>query len=140
MKNLQFKQLPYQTEAVEAVVDCFAGQPKLSASSYRIDPGKEIDVSGQRRTDILQDGFKNNDLMLKPPQILTNVQDVADATFELFQRPWHGSPTFTYSLGWFRSGAKMKWVVEDGTSGGTTELGAARGATNHRCNQISGRS
>ena len=30
MKNLKFKQLPYQTEAVEAVVDCFAGQPKLS--------------------------------------------------------------------------------------------------------------
>jgi len=38
MKNLKFKQLPYQTEAV---VDCFAGQPKLSALSYRIDPGRE---------------------------------------------------------------------------------------------------
>ncbi|MDQ7074860.1 MAG: DEAD/DEAH box helicase family protein [Gammaproteobacteria bacterium] len=76
MKNLQFKQLPYQTEAVEAVVDCFAGQPKLSALSYRIDPGKEVDESSQRRADILQDGFKNTDLMLTAAQVFTNIQNV----------------------------------------------------------------
>ncbi|MCK5284665.1 MAG: DEAD/DEAH box helicase family protein, partial [Alphaproteobacteria bacterium] len=74
MKNLKFKQLPYQTEAVEAVVDCFAGQPKLSALSYRIDPGKEVNTGSQ--TDILQDGFKNANFMLTPAQILTNIQNV----------------------------------------------------------------
>ena len=76
MKNLKFKQLPYQTEAVEAVVDCFAGQPKLSALTYRIDPGREVEASGQSRADILQDGFKNNDFMLTPAQIFTNIQNV----------------------------------------------------------------
>lgn len=77
MKNLKFKQLPYQTEAVDAVVDCFAGQPKLSSLSYCIDPGREVDVTtGQSQANILQDGFKNNDLMLTPPQIFTNVQNV----------------------------------------------------------------
>ncbi|MCF6226764.1 MAG: DEAD/DEAH box helicase family protein [Xanthomonadales bacterium] len=76
MKNLKFKQLPYQTEAVDAVVDCFAGQPKLSSLSYRIDPGREVDAMGQSQANILTDGFKNNDLMLTPPQIFTNVQDV----------------------------------------------------------------
>jgi type III restriction enzyme len=77
MKNLKFKQLPYQAEAVDAVVDCFAGQPKLSSLSYRIDPGREVDATtGQSQANILQDGFKNNDLMLIPAQIFTNVQNV----------------------------------------------------------------
>ncbi len=76
MKNLKFKQLPYQTEAVEAVVDCFAGQPKLSALSYRIDPGREVDATGQSQASILTDGFKNSDLMLTLPQIFANVQNV----------------------------------------------------------------
>jgi len=76
MKNLKFKQLPYQTEAVDAVVDCFAGQPKLSALSYRIDPVRKVDASGQSQANILQDGFKNTDLILSSPQIFTNVQNV----------------------------------------------------------------
>jgi restriction endonuclease len=29
----------YQADAVEAVVDCFAGQPKVEGLSYRLDPG-----------------------------------------------------------------------------------------------------
>ena len=76
MKNLQFKQLPYQTDAVEAVVDCFAGQPKLSALSYRIDPGREARKGETERADVLSDGFKNTDLMLTEPQIFTNIQNV----------------------------------------------------------------
>ena len=76
MENLKFKQLSYQTEAVEAVVDCFAGQPKLSLLSYRIDPGREYDATGQKRSETLPDGFKNADFMLTPAQILTNIQNV----------------------------------------------------------------
>jgi type III restriction enzyme len=58
------------------VLDCFAGQPKLSLLSYRIDPGREYDASGQKRSETLPDGFKNADFMLAPAQILTNIQNV----------------------------------------------------------------
>lgn len=37
--KLKFKVQPYQTRAVEAVADCFAGQPKSAGVNYRIDPG-----------------------------------------------------------------------------------------------------
>jgi type III restriction enzyme len=36
--KLKFKTKVYQTRAVEAVVDCFKGQPTRSGISYRIDP------------------------------------------------------------------------------------------------------
>ena len=38
--KLQFKVQQYQTDAVDAVVEAFAGQPKHDGISYRIDPGK----------------------------------------------------------------------------------------------------
>jgi len=37
--KLKFKVQPYQTSAVESVVDCFAGQVNTSGIAYRIDPG-----------------------------------------------------------------------------------------------------
>ena len=37
--KLKFKVQPYQTDAVDSLADCFAGQPKASGVSYRIDPG-----------------------------------------------------------------------------------------------------
>ena len=38
--KLKFKKQAYQTNAVEAVVDCFAGQPPTSGIQYRVDPGR----------------------------------------------------------------------------------------------------
>ena len=38
--KLQFKHKEYQSDAVEDVVDCFAGQPKVEGVTYRLDPGK----------------------------------------------------------------------------------------------------
>jgi len=38
--KIKFKVHPYQTEAVQAVVDCFRGQPKADPARYRIDPGR----------------------------------------------------------------------------------------------------
>ena len=38
--KLQFKVQQYQTEAVDAVVDVFTGQPYADGVTYRIDPGK----------------------------------------------------------------------------------------------------
>ena len=51
--KLKFKVQPYQTNAVNDVVDCFAGQPMTSGLTsgltYRIDPGrKALDAYNQK--------------------------------------------------------------------------------------------
>ncbi|WP_317976178.1 type III restriction-modification system endonuclease [Novosphingobium pituita] len=68
--KLKFKVQPYQTRAVESVVDCFAGQPLVTGISYRIDPGRKAQVSA------FEDGFKNSDLVLSDAQVLANIRDV----------------------------------------------------------------
>ncbi|MGY6630549.1 MAG: type III restriction-modification system endonuclease [Wenzhouxiangella sp.] len=68
--KLKFKVQPYQTNAVNDVVDCFAGQPMTSGLSYRIDPGRSPQTSA------FEEGFKNADLALAEPQILENIQKV----------------------------------------------------------------
>ena len=68
--KLKFKIQPYQTNAVESVVDCFAGQPYSTGTTYRIDPGK----TQQAKLD--ETGFKNADLMLTESQILANIHEV----------------------------------------------------------------
>lgn len=84
--KLKFKQQPYQTQAVDAFADCFAGQPKASGVSYRIDPGvnpakpvtsQQIDLYGvQSSAEPTEVGFKNAELALSPAQLLENVQAV----------------------------------------------------------------
>ena len=72
--KLKFKTQAYQTAAVQAVVDCFAGQPAATAEamSYRIDPG-----TGKRNTeDLFADGFKNAEVKLSERQLLENLQKV----------------------------------------------------------------
>src|SRR3990167_1328422 len=72
--KLKFKTQAYQTAAVQAVVDCFAGQPPatVEAMSYRIDPG-----SGKHGTeDLFADGFKNADVKLSERRLLENLQKV----------------------------------------------------------------
>jgi type III restriction enzyme len=68
--KLKFKVQEYQTNAVDAVIDCFAGQPKSNGLRYRIDPGK---VAQARAFD---EGFKNEDIRLTDVQLLTNIQSV----------------------------------------------------------------
>ncbi|KAA0078152.1 DEAD/DEAH box helicase family protein [Tardiphaga sp. P9-11] len=68
--KLKFKVQSYQTSAVESVVDCFAGQPLVSGTSYRIDPGRKAQASA------LEEGFKNADLQLADGQVLATVRDV----------------------------------------------------------------
>ena len=76
--KLKFKIQRYQTAAVQAVVDCFAGQPPASsrAVSYRIDPGKL--AKGQTIGSIVGDGegFRNADLQLTDQTLLGNIQKV----------------------------------------------------------------
>lgn len=72
--KLQFKVQPYQTEAVDAVVDVFAGQPFADGVKYRIDPGKAAVAT------LLDDaGLRNAEIALTPPQLLTNVHEVQRA-------------------------------------------------------------
>ncbi len=68
--KLKFKVQPYQTNAVESVVGCFAGQPFSTGINYRIDPGNET----QGKLD--ETGFKNADLLLTDVQLLQNIHAV----------------------------------------------------------------
>lgn len=68
--KFKFKIQPYQTNAVEAVVDCFAGQPMTGGITYRIDPGRKAQASA------FEEGFKNADFQLTEPQVLANIKDV----------------------------------------------------------------
>lgn len=70
--KLKFKTQSYQTAAVQAVVDCFKGQPPASteAISYRIDPGKAKKGTEDLFTEA---GFKNADLVLSDTALLDNI-------------------------------------------------------------------
>lgn len=68
--KLKFKVQPYQTNAVESVVDCFAGQPNIGGITYRMDPGRKVQVSA------FEEGFKNADIALTDLQVLANIKEV----------------------------------------------------------------
>jgi len=78
--KLKFKKQAFQTEAVNSVVGCFAGQPKSDRVIYRIDPGKNGNNSNkgqiQSGLDFSQSGFKNRELALTKDQLLANIQTV----------------------------------------------------------------
>lgn len=75
--KLKFKKQAYQTDAVEAAVDCFAGQPRDAGLSYRVDPGK-AKADPQARIAAVDEltGFKNAEVALPDPKLLENIQDV----------------------------------------------------------------
>lgn len=68
--KIKFKSQPYQTEAVDAVVQCFEGQPKHEAFKYTIDPGN---AQQMRST---EDGFGNAQIMLPKADLLENIRKV----------------------------------------------------------------
>lgn len=77
--KLQFKVQQYQTDAVDAVVQCFAGQPKHDGVSYRIDPGKNdpIPLPSLFEAATTRDaGLRNADIALRPKQLLDNINSV----------------------------------------------------------------
>ena len=77
--KLQFKVQQYQTDAVDAVVETFAGQPKHDGISYRIDPGKVRPATApalfeaEERPDA---GLRNAEIVLSGAQLLENVHAV----------------------------------------------------------------
>ena len=74
--KLKFKQQAYQTDAVKAVVDCFAGQPKSRGFKYAIDPGRAAAGSSLALAGFEGDGFANDKIALPPAQLLENLQGV----------------------------------------------------------------
>ncbi|WP_349863717.1 DEAD/DEAH box helicase family protein [Leifsonia sp. WHRI 6310E] len=72
--KLQFKVQQYQSEAVDAVVEVFSGQPYADGVKYRIDPGRDTALA------LLEDaGLRNAEIALTPPQLLDNVHRVQQA-------------------------------------------------------------
>jgi type III restriction enzyme len=74
--KLQFKHKEYQAAAVDAVVGCFAGQPKVEGVSYRLDPGKQAAKQTQAEMDYGTEAFRNAPIMLDDGQLLENIQKV----------------------------------------------------------------
>jgi type III restriction enzyme len=78
--KLKFKKQAFQSDAVQAVADCFAGQPKTDGVTYRIDPGKAGKTLDSGRVqvglDFSQSGFRNRDIVLTADQLLTNIRAV----------------------------------------------------------------
>ena len=56
--KIKFKSQPYQAQAVDAVVDCFDGQPRQDPLRYTIDPGAgpqaRMEVAGFGNAELLQ--------------------------------------------------------------------------------------
>lgn len=71
--KFRFKSQRYQTEAVNAVVDCFAGQPLSSLQQYRIDPGKASTGELALYEDF---GMRNAPLLLPEADLLSNIRSV----------------------------------------------------------------
>ena len=70
--KLKFKVQPYQTDAVDDVVDVFEGQPK-------IDPlfgAYQIESCLNEQTDMFYEGFRNAEIVLSDEQILENIHKV----------------------------------------------------------------
>ncbi len=79
--KFQFKVQEYQTAAVDAVVDCFAGQPKHDGISYRIDPGRQS-TAAQQALDVsvgADTGLRNAEIVLNQSQLLENIHGVQRA-------------------------------------------------------------
>ena len=74
--KLQFKVQQYQTDAVDAVVEVFMGQPKHNGISYLIDPGRQKPTAAPTLFEISStpdSGLRNAEIALTPKQLLDNV-------------------------------------------------------------------
>ena len=74
--KFKFKKQQYQTNAVESVTDCFAGQPKNTGIQYRIDHGRVAAGLPQQGELLDETGFKNPDIALPLSVLLENIHTV----------------------------------------------------------------
>lgn len=75
--KLKFKDQAFQKRAVDAVIDCFEGQPYHSGITYRYDPGVKKFADGST-SEIHSDesGFSNEEIRLSDAQLLENIRSV----------------------------------------------------------------
>ena len=69
--KFKFEIQQYQTDAVEATVNVFAGLPSKGNAQYRRDQGKR---NGQITFEEEYIGFRNGDIELSTMQLLNNIQ------------------------------------------------------------------
>ncbi len=74
--KLKFKSQAYQTNAVESVVDCFAGQVNTAGIQYRLDPGRVVKGQIIGSTAAGEYGFKNAELQLSDAQLIENIHSI----------------------------------------------------------------
>ncbi len=73
--KLKFKKQLYQTHAVEAIVECFTGQPFSSGFKYQIDPGRN--AQSHLSDGLLeQSGFRNEAIAISKEQLRENIRAV----------------------------------------------------------------
>ena len=70
--KFKFKIQQYQTDAVESIVNAFAGQPAKGAITYRRDLGKR--KAGEIVFEDEYIGYRNGEVELTPAQLLQNIQ------------------------------------------------------------------
>lgn len=70
--KLKFKVQQYQSQAVQAVTDCFAGQSPASAVQYRVDPGRTNNATEA----MFDTGFRNSDFTISNDKIFENIAQV----------------------------------------------------------------
>jgi len=77
--QIKFKHQAFQTDAVNAVADCFTGQPKYDGRRFRIDTGKEPGIRPDGHLELKMDlsltGFRNHPLTENLP-LLENIRKV----------------------------------------------------------------
>ena len=83
--KFQFKIQPFQTEAVESVVNVFKGQPNRASTQYVMDKGVRYVVIGGKRVrddqielEFDSTGHRNADIRLSDDQLLGNLHTVQD--------------------------------------------------------------
>lgn len=84
--KLQFKEQPFQIDAVRAIVDCFDGQP-LKTNSFTMERSKELIRKAQKVASGLEDfgfeieeeiGYRNSPIQILESQILKNIRNVQE--------------------------------------------------------------
>jgi type III restriction enzyme len=68
--KIKFKSQLYQTQAVDAVVECFTGQPRQDSLKYTVDPG----AATQFQMEV--EGFGNGAIKLTEDGLLDNIRKV----------------------------------------------------------------
>ena len=99
--KIKFKHQPFQSDAVNSVVQCFLGQQNKS-SKFTLDQGKRTN-NQQLNIDnidqpIIDMGFKNGQIMIQPIDLLTNLKIVQHNNGLKLSEKLHGHYNLTIEM------------------------------------------